>query len=81
MKNLSNFKFYPIIISIFIPLEVSAYCWEAGKNPGFSGPPVVQQINMGTVRVSWVGLVTQKDCADQFIGTFLECLLLIFHWT
>ena len=78
MTNLSNFKFCAIIISILIPLKVSAYCWEAGKNPGFSGPPIVQQINMNTVRVSWVDLVTQKDCADQFIGAVLECLLWIY---
>ena len=45
----------------------NAYCALLGQNPGFSAPPKVDQITLTSVRVSWEGLVTRIDCADQFI--------------
>jgi len=44
-----------------------AFCWAAGRNPGFSGPPVVTQLAVDKVRVSWKGLVKKRECADNFV--------------
>ena len=46
---------------------VQAYCWEPGKSPYFTGPPVVEQVDLQTVRVSWFGLVEMRECTDQFL--------------
>ena len=46
---------------------VQAYCWEPGKNPYFTGPPIVKQVDLQTVRVSWSGLVEMRECTDQFL--------------
>ena len=47
--------------------SVAGYCAGLGANPGFRGPPMVEQVTLTSVRVSWAGLVTRKECADQFI--------------
>ena len=47
--------------------SVEGYSATLGANPGFRGPPRVEQVTLTSVRVSWDGLVTRKDCADQFI--------------
>ena len=47
--------------------SVEGYCATLGANPGFRGPPMVEQVTLTSVRVSWAGLVTRKECADQFI--------------
>ena len=46
---------------------VQAYCWEPGESPYFTGPPVVEQVDLQTVRVSWFGLVEMRECTDQFL--------------
>ena len=43
------------------------YCWQVGYNPGFTGPPKVEQVAINEVRISWEGIVTHRDCADQFL--------------
>ena len=55
-----------IILGATLP-DCNAYCALLGQNPGFSAPPKVEQISLTSVRVSWEGLVTRIDCADQFI--------------
>ena len=55
-----------IILGVTLP-DCNAYCALLGQNPGFSAPPKVEQISLTSVRVSWEGLVTRIDCADQFI--------------
>jgi len=37
------------------------------RDPGFTKAPKVEQISLTKVRVSWRGLVTGVDCADQFV--------------
>eukprot|EP00090_Calanus_glacialis_P044548 TRINITY_DN7958_c0_g1_i1.p1 TRINITY_DN7958_c0_g1~~TRINITY_DN7958_c0_g1_i1.p1 ORF type:complete len:303 (+),score=54.31 TRINITY_DN7958_c0_g1_i1:436-1344(+) len=44
-----------------------AYCAGIGANPGFKDAPLVQQVTLTSVKVSWHGLVTRAECADQFI--------------
>jgi len=51
---------------------VQAYCWEPGKNPYFTGPPVVKQVDLQTVRVSWLGLIEMRECADQFLVKYWQ---------
>lgn len=55
-----------LIVISFVPL-VNGYCWQPGKNPGFNGTPKVEQIDIQTVRVSWLGITTQTECADHFL--------------
>ena len=51
---------------------VEAYCWEPGKNPYFTGPPIVKQVDIQTVRVSWFGLVEMRECTDQFLVKYWQ---------
>ena len=59
-----------LVIS-FVPL-VNGYCWQPGKNPGFNGTPKVEQVDIRTVKVSWKGITTQTECADQFLVKYWE---------
>ena len=38
-----------------------------GHNPGFSLQPLMQQVSLTSIRVTWEGLVTRVECADQFM--------------
>lgn len=58
-----------IYISCLV-FESAGYCWQAGYNPGFTGPPKLEQVSIDTVRVSWDGIVKHRDCADQFLVKF-----------
>lgn len=53
-----------------VPLHADAYCWQAGHNPAFTGPPKVEQVDIRHVKVSWFGLVSMRECADQFLVKF-----------
>ena len=58
--------FLLLLLQIIVK-HADAYCWQAGRNPGFSGEPKVEQITISRVRVSWQGIVTKRDCADNFV--------------
>lgn len=60
-----------LIVISFVPL-VNGYCWQPGKNPGFNGTPKVEQVDIRTVKVSWKGITTQTECADQFLVKYWE---------
>jgi len=47
----------------FIPL-CKSYCSTPGWNPRLTGPPIVEQLSMTSVRVSWAGLLETSVCAD-----------------
>ena len=40
--------------------QVKSYCWQLGWNPGFNGPPRVEQIALDRVRVSWEHVVKNR---------------------
>ena len=62
-----------LLFIILAPITlVNAYCWEPGKNPSFTGPPVVSQVDYQTVRVSWFGLVQMRECTDQFLVKYWQ---------
>ena len=42
------------------------YCWQAGKNPSIPSPPIVTQISINKVQVSWKGIVKRKECVDSY---------------
>ncbi len=60
-----------ILLHVMTPV-VESYCWQPGRNPSFTGPPKVEQIDMRTVRVSWFGLVSMRECADQFLVKYWQ---------
>ena len=37
------------------------------ENPGFSGAPLVQQINSTAVEVNWENITTNRECANSFV--------------
>jgi len=43
------------------------YCRSLGWNPSFNGPPLVEQLTLTSVRVSWAGKLEQAECADNII--------------
>jgi len=44
-----------------------SWCSSLGWNPSWSGPPVVEQLSLTSVRVSWSGLLQQSECADNIL--------------
>ena len=56
-----------LLILIVGASHVWGYCWQAGQNPGWAGPPKVSQRSMDTVRVNWAGMVTKRECTDNFV--------------
>lgn len=55
------------LLSTTLVLGANGYCWQVGYNPGFTGPPKVEQISIDEVRVSWEDIVTNRECTDQFL--------------
>ena len=51
----------------FLPQDVRPYCWQVGWNPGFKEAPKIQQLTLAKVRVSWEGIVENRECVDQFL--------------
>jgi len=47
--------------------EGQGYCFAPGSNPSFREPPIVQQVNLTAVLVSWEGSVNMQQCVDQFL--------------
>merc|ERR1712226_719124 len=43
------------------------YCKSLGWNPSFNAPPLVEQLTLTSVRVSWAGKLEQAECADNII--------------
>ena len=58
-------RFFFIVVISFVP-RINAYCKSVGSNPSFTGKPIVTQIDLITIRVSWKDLVSRVDCADYF---------------
>ena len=75
-----------IVTLVLQATAVAGYCAGLGANPGFRGPPKVEQVwgfqeaiidivsvnvyfqvSLTSVQVSWHGLATRVECADQFI--------------
>jgi len=54
-----------LLAAILQPAQ--GYCAGIGSNPGFKDAPLVQQVTLTSVKVSWHGLVTRSECADQYI--------------
>ena len=63
---MSTFLLLLVAVAVLVP-SVACYCASLGANPGFRGPPTVEQVTLTSVQVTWAGLVTRKECADQFI--------------
>lgn len=53
-----------LILLLYIPQHIHSYCWQA---PAFEEAPKIQQLTLAKVRVSWEGIVENKECADQFL--------------
>merc|ERR1712086_873276 len=61
-----------VFISVInVPL-VSAYCWQVGQNPSFTAQPIVQQVDLRTVRVTWDGLVQYEKCVDNYLVKYWQ---------
>merc|ERR1712142_1083593 len=52
-----------ITITITLVQQAGARCYL--HNPYWKGPPVVEQVSLTSVRVSWVGLLVNARCADK----------------
>ena len=61
-----------VFISVInVPL-VSAYCWQVGQNPYFTAEPLVQQVDLRTVRVTWEGIVEYEKCVDNYLVKYWQ---------
>ena len=62
---------YYLILCIKIVL-INGYCWQAGWNPSFNGPLSIIQYAPTSVQVSWKNIISQRECADQFVVKYWE---------
>ena len=51
---------------LFVPC-IDCYCKTLGANPDWKSAPMVEQISLTKVRVSWRDIIIRKDCADNFL--------------
>ncbi len=63
----TNFVRAAILLLLSALDHAHSYCWQAGKNPGFSRPPNVMQLEEDKVRVSWEGALVNEECADNYV--------------
>jgi len=62
-----------LILTMCIAHErVYGYCTIGGSNPYWEGPPIVEQVSITSVNVSWSGNLKNVHCADS---------ILVKHWT
>lgn len=71
MNLKASLSFLALFILIRAP-SCLGYCWQAGKNPGFTDAPQIRQLAMDRVLVSWEGLVTKEDCADNYVVKYWQ---------
>lgn len=60
-----------LILSSAVRLS-HGYCWQAGANPYFIDKPTIQQVSLSKVRISWEGIVEERECADQFLVKYWQ---------
>ena len=63
---------FVFLIACLFPLEIHSYCWGAGQNPGFTGLPNVEQLSLDRVRIIWSDIVSQRECADNFVVKYWQ---------
>jgi len=56
-----------VIVTSCWVIMVHSYCEGIGNNPGWRDAPKVEQLSLTAVRLSWEGLLTRAECADQLI--------------
>ena len=66
-NNMVYRSMFLLLVASFLLRDVYSYCWQVGWNPGFRSGPSIQQITLAKVRVSWAGIVENRECADQFV--------------
>lgn len=66
-NNMVSWSMILLLVAAFLLEDVYSYCWQVGWNPGFKTGPSIQQITLAKVRVSWAGIVENRECADQFV--------------
>ena len=69
-SKLEMYHFFVMFLILFSIPNVKTYCWEPGKDPGFSGLPSFQNnSNVKGCTLTWFGIVTNRHCAD---GLFVK---------
>ena len=60
-----------LTLATFI-IGTHGYCWEAGKDPSFKGPPRVRQVSPSQVEVDWQDQIMLRECADNLLVKYWE---------
>ena len=55
-----------LLLLSFALVGVNGWCWVSWRYPYFEGAPTVTQIDPETVNVSWSGVISLRECVDQF---------------
>eukprot|EP00096_Caligus_rogercresseyi_P004716 TRINITY_DN1913_c0_g1_i2.p1 TRINITY_DN1913_c0_g1~~TRINITY_DN1913_c0_g1_i2.p1 ORF type:complete len:249 (+),score=59.00 TRINITY_DN1913_c0_g1_i2:146-892(+) len=59
--------FVLLSLVLLLPGSCVGFCIGAGRNPVFTGPPIVEQVTISLVRVSWGhNILHDRECTDQF---------------
>merc|ERR1711956_78653 len=63
---------YPQTPTTSKPVTTPVYRSCSLKDPGFNSTPIVVQVDIQTVRVSWDGIITQIECVANFIVKYWQ---------
>jgi len=56
-----------VLVLVAVLPSCHGYCKSIGWNPSFNAPPLVEQLTLTSVRVSWAGTLEEAECADNII--------------
>ena len=72
LYSLQYFDLSSLLILVILPQYLKAYCKQDGMNALFLTSPRVRQMSNSTLRVSWKGIVQNKECVDGFMVKYRE---------
>ena len=72
LNSLQYFNLSSLLILVILPQLIRAYCKQDGMNALFLTSPSVWQMSNTKLRVSWKGIVQNKECVDGFMVKYKE---------
>ena len=66
------FNLSSLLTLVILAQYIKAYCKQDGMNALFLTTPSVWQMSNSSLRVSWKGIVENKECVDGFMVKYRE---------
>ena len=72
LYSLQYFNLSSLLALVILPQYIKAYCKQDGMNALFLTTPSVWQMSNSNLRISWKGIVQNKECVDGFMVKYRE---------